>query len=587
MVVVVALLAAALTTTTFADARPAPLLDRLRARRSEAVDASGLAPDVLRRLLATDPTVRVHPSGRAYVDEPRSPEAGPLPTVPYDVLPGPLAFLSAVAGLPNLAVPELSLPPLGLGHLDVPSLPDLGPPAAELRLHSRPGSSRVLYLDFDGELLTGTAWADGNPVLAEPFDTDGFPLSFSPSELATVAGVWQRVAEDYSAFDIDVTTQDPGVDAITRTDAADTRFGSRVLITSTNQIYTSCACGGRAFIGAFDHYSAGPHDHAYFQPALVFQRGVGSSARILAEAASHEAGHLLGLSHDGGPGTAYAPGNDRWSPIMGLAYYRPLTQWSRGEYQGATNLEDDFAVLASHGAPLLADDHGDTPAAATPLGTGSFEASGRIGTGGDSDLFVFDAAAGPVTITAAPSPVGPNLDIRLELLDVTGRLVAAADPPSAALSDDLATGLDAHLDTVVATGRYYLRVDGTGVGDPATDGYSDYGSVGPYTLRGSVVARGENSTPVAIAAATPLVGPAPLAVDFDSTGSSDPDGTIVAVAWAYGDGATADVDATHVFDEPGTYPVTLTVVDSDGATGTATVTIVVEGPAAPPPLPPG
>ena len=39
-----------------------------------------------------------------------------------------------------------------------------------------------------------------------PFDTDGTPSTFSASELAVVQDAWQRVAEDYAPFDVDVTT---------------------------------------------------------------------------------------------------------------------------------------------------------------------------------------------------------------------------------------------------------------------------------------------------------------------------------------------------------------------------------------------
>jgi hypothetical protein len=36
------------------------------------------------------------------------------------------------------------------------------------------------------------------------------------------------------------------------------------------------------------------------------------------------------------------------------------------------------------------------------------------------------------------------------------------------------------------TGTYYLEVSGTGFGDPLTNGYSRYGSLGQYSIKGSV-----------------------------------------------------------------------------------------------------
>ena len=46
-----------------------------------------------------------------------------------------------------------------------------------------------------------------------------------------------------------------------------------------------------------------------------------------------------------------------------------------------------------------------------------------------------------------------------------------------------------------------------------------------------------NQPPVAVAGATPTSGMAPLTVQFNSTGSSDPDGSIASYGWNFGDGS--------------------------------------------------
>ncbi len=57
-------------------------------------------------------------------------------------------------------------------------------------------------------------------------------------------------------------------------------------------------------------------------------------------------------------------------------------------------------------------------------------------------------------------------------------------------------------------------------------------------------------------------------VDFDGTNSSDPDGRIEQYEWDFGDGSTGTgATVTHCFD-PGSYRVSLTVTDDDGATDT-------------------
>jgi PKD repeat protein len=463
------------------------------------------------------------------------------------------------------------------------------PYAQTFELHSRPGANRVIYLDFDGHAVSGTAWnssyTSGAPFTAAPYDTDG-SATFSTAEQDVVQSVWQRVAEDFSAFDVDVTTQDPGDAAITRSGSTDLAYGTRAVITNTSSIYSSCSCGGIAYVGTFDITS----NHASYQPAFVFQRGVGAGAHNIAEAASHEVGHNLGLSHDGTSTTGYYAGHDGWAPIMGVGYYQPLTQWSSGEYADANNTEDDWAVMQANGAVLRTDDHGSTQATATALTGPTLNATGRIGTSTDTDWFSFTTPAGAVALSVAPAPLSPDLDASLTVFDAAGQQVAVADPLVARYSGDVASGLDASLTVTLTAGSYAVRIDGVGARTPST-GYSDYGSAGQYTLSGTLPQGSDpepppatpNVAPTAVASGTPTSGAAPLTVAFTSAGSTDSDGTIVSRVWSWGDGtAGAAADGSHTYTAPGTYQATVTVTDDDGAPASASVTIVVASP--PPPV---
>lgn len=83
-----------------------------------------------------------------------------------------------------------------------------------------------------------------------------------------------------------------------------------------------------------------------------------------------------------------------------------------------------------------------------------------------------------------------------------------------------------------------------------------------------------NQPPVARIAADPISGTPPLAVHFDGTTSSDPDGTIASYAWSFGDGSSGSGSVIdHTYASAGTYTATLTVTDNQGATGSAQATI--------------
>lgn len=88
----------------------------------------------------------------------------------------------------------------------------------------------------------------------------------------------------------------------------------------------------------------------------------------------------------------------------------------------------------------------------------------------------------------------------------------------------------------------------------------------------------DNFEPVAyITTSDPTTGLHPLTINLSAETSFDIDGDIVSYHWCFGEGNTSEgVNVTHQFTTPGTYVVTLTVTDDEGATGTDTVTIYVE-----------
>lgn len=443
-----------------------------------AAAANGLTSQAMRELLLTDATAWVDVTGRVFFKEPIPAgvgDADPLPAVEY-------AAADAFA------------------------------------LHSKPGSQRVIFLDFDGSLVSGTGWNASEGVTAgthPAWTLDGDATTFNTTERNAIASIWARVAEDYAPFDVDVTTQDPGDAAIDRTSLADTAFGTRVLISPSTDASTAICnnqCGGVAYLDVFDVAGS---QHAYYQPAWVFPQALSNSTKSIAEAASHEAGHNFGLSHDGGAGVGYYSGHAMWAPIMGVGYSRPVVQWSQGEYAGATTTQDDLAIIAANGAPLQPDEAGGTvAAAATALPTGD----AYITTRTDQDVYALGSCTGPLSLAATPAPTSPNLDIQLALLDASGAVVTVADPVSVMSTTDVANGLAASLTPTVATAAYFLRVDGVGNGT-ANTGYTDYASIGAYTLNLSgacdATPPAPDTAPSAPQALTASVRAADLEADVD------------------------------------------------------------------------
>jgi hypothetical protein len=291
------------------------------------------------------------------------------------------------------------------------------------------------------------------------------------------------VAETYAPFDVDVTTDDPGADGWTRSTSSDTTYGTRVVVTSS-QTALDQACGsclGVAWVGTFNAVDP----TRYYQPAWVFAANPSLKPMIVAQAASHEAGHTLGLHHDGTQSASYYGGTAAWGPIMGSARSRAISQFSLGEYAGANNTEDDFAVMRGKGLSLRTDDHGSSSSTATRLGAHpAYDVNGVISTRTDTDLVAIDVAC-PTDLVVAAAGIGTQttLNLSLDVLDAAGNTVATSSPMSGyAGSQPVSTGMDAQVTVPAAEGAYYLRVDGVGQGAPATTVWSDYGSLGQWRL---------------------------------------------------------------------------------------------------------
>lgn len=108
----------------------------------------------------------------------------------------------------------------------------------------------------------------------------------------------------------------------------------------------------------------------------------------------------------------------------------------------------------------------------------------------------------------------------------------------------------------VQTGTYYVMIKA----------YSSYSGVSLIASYDTTTNPG-NTSPIAVIANGPFNGVTGSPIAFSSSGSNDPDGSIVSYSWSFGDSQSSSLaNPNHTYTAPGTYTVTLTVTDDQNAT---------------------
>lgn len=403
-------------------------------------------------------------------------------------------------GNPSNDLPENAAPPqgddggTGGGGDDDGSGNQNSPPTVPA-YSSRPGASKKIYLDFDGEQITGTTWNNrvyhngyntGSVIDAPAWSIDADLDSFSSTEQTRIREIWARVAEDFAPFDVDVTTIEPPSSVFTAGSQA-----IRVMMSTDTDATTGVQwypnAGGVAYLNSWTWTNG--------SPVWVFANKLSNGEKNMAEAASHEIGHALDLRHDGTSSLSYYRGHGSgavgWAPIMGVGYYEALSQWSRGTYTDANNQENDLSMI-NFLLDYIPDDHGDlaSPTNVVEDGSGAVSGEGIISKAADMDAFSFRTQSGQVDIDFEPfehNDGKANLDILVQLYDTTGSMIAEFNP-----IDEVV----ASISTVLTKGFYTAVVDGTGrIATSGNEGYEDYGSLGYFSFSGNVI---PNNVPVAV-----------------------------------------------------------------------------------------
>lgn len=325
-------------------------------------------------------------------------------------------------------------------------------------LSSDPSAPASIYLDFDGHFEP--VWFTHQNVTTPPFDIDGDPTTFSAEELIRIQQIWAIVAEDFAPYNVNVTTVEPASFA--------NGEGLRVAIGGSSSDWYGNPAFGVALVNSFSN--ASPNTAYTFSESVVQSNWTGEAlSKVVGEVTSHEAGHAFGLRHQstwdaqGNKTQEYSDnGADAFrAPIMGNSYRAERGLWWVGtNAESAQTIQDDMAGIAEpkNVFGLRVDDHGNTPATATPLQVtgGTAVARGIIEQIEDVDYFSFRSPGGTVTIDVigATDPMFPdmviqNLDVKFELRSSTGTLIETVDP---------ANSLNASLSRSLVAGDYMVGV---------------------------------------------------------------------------------------------------------------------------------
>lgn len=203
-------------------------------------------------------------------------------------------------------------------------------------LNSYPSATKVIYLDFDGQVVQDFNWANGNTL-------NCLPAGLTEDQIREVFSI---VSEDYSSFNINVTTDENVFNA------APLHNKMRVIFTPTSSWMLNV--GGVAMLNSFSSVLVNN------TPCFVFTDRLYYDAKYAAESCSHEVGHTLGLFHqslydnncnlieDMNEGLGPVTSEISWAPLMGMSYYRNQTTWANGQIFNCNQAQDNISTILNY-----------------------------------------------------------------------------------------------------------------------------------------------------------------------------------------------------------------------------------------------
>jgi PKD repeat protein len=226
----------------------------------------------------------------------------------------------------------------------------------------------------------------------------------------------------------------------------------------------------------------------------------------------------------------------------------------------AMNVTVPVTVENTDGSGLSSPTNGSDGAYAVDWLDPSGQSGVECPSGPDGVCTVFANETSSVALTADTDPTATNATMEFAVSNST---VGTVSPSSNATADN---GNASTTFSPTNPGQTTVYAASGGSGDrlsiDVVDGGGDADNTPPtasFTPSSTTVQTGES-------------------VDFDASGSSDPDGSIVSYEWDWTDDGTFEATGqtpSHSYPNDGTYTVRLRVTDDDGATDEATGSITV------------
>lgn len=447
-------------------------------------------------------------------------------------------------------------PPLISGALDPVSTNQ--PPVANA---NGPYSGTVnLSLTFDG---SGSTDPDGSIVsYSWDFGDGNTATGVSPTHTYLTAGT----------FNVSLTVTDDAGDTGTDTTTATIGLGNQPPVANANGPYSGTVNVALSFDGSASNDPDG------IIVSYSWDFGDGNTGTGANPTHTYTTANLYNvtLTVTDDAGTTDSIGTT--ANIVPVVVNQPPIADANGPYSGIVGVAIMFDGSASTDADGTIVSYnwdfgdGNTGTGVTPSHTygvdGNFTVSLTVtDDAGATSSTTTTASIGVVNQPPVSDPNGPYSGTVGIALTFDGTASTDADGTIVSYAWDFGDGNTA---SGVTPSHTYMMNGNYSISLTVTD---DAGDSGTATTTAAI---GLGNMPPASNPNGPYSGTVGIAIMFDGTASSDPDGNIVSYNWDFGDGNVGSGQTpVHIYTTPGTYNVTLTVTDNAGATDSAMTTATI------------